>query len=366
LHVLLLGAVPPPYGGVQVNLMAIRAFLLRQGDCCSAINLTRHRQRDRDGLFFPDSSLGVLRLIARLQPDILHLHIGGHLSWRLLVLAGLCSIWPGTRAILTFHSGGYPTSAEGRRLTRHSLKARVLQQFDRVIAVNDEIRSFFLRCGVDETRLRVVSPYVRESPSELPLPETLERFLVAHSPVLATISLLEPEYDLDLQIDVIGRLLGTHPRAGLVVIGSGSLETTLRARLSRTPWRDHVLLHGDLAHDLTLAVLRRAQVFLRTTTYDGDAISVREALALGVPVVATRTALRPAGVRLVDVGDRPGLDTAIRACLFERASAGGVRPPRPALPDHDANTDNIAAVVRLYEDAIAAPEGSRLREASPA
>jgi glycosyltransferase involved in cell wall biosynthesis len=347
--------------------MAIRAFLQRRRDRCFAINLTGHRQPDREGLFFPRSSLAVLRLIARLQPDILHLHIGGHLPWRLLALGVVCSLWPGAKAVLTFHSGGYPTSPEGRRLTRRSLKARVLQRFDRVIAVNDEIRSFFLRCGIAADRVSVVSPYVGAQPHPGPLPETLERFLASHSPRLVTIGLLEPEYDLDLQIDVIGGLLDRYPRCGLVILGSGRLETALRDRLNRTPWRDHVLLYGDLAHDMALAVLGRAHVFLRTTRFDGDALSVREALALGVPVVATRTALRPAGAHLVDVGDPIGVDAAVRACLSERTVATAPTAPSTIVPfAREGTTDNIAAVARLYDEVLGLSRRSRIREASPA
>jgi glycosyltransferase involved in cell wall biosynthesis len=366
-HVVLLGAVPPPYGGVQVNLMAIRDLLRRRGHRVSAINLTGNRQPDHDGLFFPRSGFGVLERLVRLRPDILHVHIGGHLPWRLLLLSLVCAGWPRAKAVLTFHSGGYPASDEGRRLTPRSLKSRVLQRFDRVIAVNDDIRSFLVRCGVAEDRVCVVSPYAGARPSAEPLPRRLEAFLVAHAPLLVTIGLLEPEYDLEVQIAILGSLLATHPRAGLVILGSGSLEGALRERLSRTPWRDHVLLHGDLAHGSTLAVLARADVFLRTTRYDGDALSVREALALGVPVVATRTALRPAGPRLVPVGDAPAIEAAIRACLAgERASfAPASRRPATLRPDgHDA--DHIAAVVRLYEDAIGADNRSTIRETSPA
>lgn len=366
LHVLLLGAIPPPYGGVQVNLMAIRGYLLQRGDRCSAINLTGHRQRDRDGLFFPRTALGVLRHMARLQPDILHLHIGGHLPWRLLALGVLCSLWPGAKAVLTFHSGGYPASDEGRRLTPQSPKAWALRRFDRVIAVNDEIRAFFLRCGVDDARVRVVSPYAAVAPHAGALPARLERFFEAHQPVLLTIGLLEPEYDLDLQIDVIGRLLATHPGTGLVILGSGKLEPALRARLRVTPWRDHVLIYGDLDHARTLAALSRADVFLRTTTYDGDALSVREALALGIPVVATRTALRPAGVHLVGIGDAPGVEAAIRACLSRGPLAPASLAVAPTGPRDQHAVDNIAAVVRLYEDALGAPTARSIREAGPA
>jgi hypothetical protein len=55
-------------------------------------------------------------------------------------------------------------------------------------------------------------------------------------------------------------------------------------------------------HDACLALMSACDVFLRPTLEDGDSISVREALALGVPVVASRVGARPAGAILF----RPG------------------------------------------------------------
>jgi len=46
-----------------------------------------------------------------------------------------------------------------------------------------------------------------------------------------------------------------------------------------------------------------SDVFLRPTLEDGDSISVREALALGVPVVASRAGTRPDGALLFHRGD---------------------------------------------------------------
>ena len=44
MQVIQLGPFPPPYGGVQANLMAIRDYLRSQGIRSGVINLTRYRQ----------------------------------------------------------------------------------------------------------------------------------------------------------------------------------------------------------------------------------------------------------------------------------------------------------------------------------
>ena len=85
--VLLLGPYPPPHGGVQTNLVAIRQFLLDRGIPCSVINLTRCKRPDGDGVSYPSSVAGVIRRTLALRPDIIHMHFGGVLSRRLLALA---------------------------------------------------------------------------------------------------------------------------------------------------------------------------------------------------------------------------------------------------------------------------------------
>src|SRR5215475_2436122 len=108
MRVLQLGPYPPPHGGVQTNLVAIRRFLLSRGIPCAVINLTRHRREDCDEIYYPKTSFEALRLLARLRYDILHLHIGGDLTLRLMLLALACSLIPRIKTVLTFHSGGYP------------------------------------------------------------------------------------------------------------------------------------------------------------------------------------------------------------------------------------------------------------------
>lgn len=346
MRVLLLGPYPPPQGGVQVNLVNIRECLLKLGHYCGVINITRHRKPEADEVYYPESAAGVIALLVKLRTGIIHLHIGGDLTLRLLVLGAVCSSLPWAKSVLTFHSGGYPSSDEGRRLTPRSAKAMLLRRFHSLIAVNEEIRNFFLRCGVRSDRVRVISPYSFVAPSTEPLRRDIAEFMQRHRPVFLTIGLLEPEYDLPMQIDVMERVLATHENAGLVIVGSGSLEAQLRTHIASKPYADHVLLAGDVPHAMTLRALSESDVCLRTTLYDGDALSVREALHLGVPVIGTRTVLRPPGVHLIPIHDIEALHGAILRQLAN---------PQPRVPrETTGGVDNIRAVVDLYQELLRA------------
>ena len=342
MRVLQLGPYPPPHGGVQTNLVAIRRFLLKRGIPCAVINLTRHRKAEADEVYYPKNALALVRLLLRLPYDIIHLHLGGHFSTRLLGLCLLCSLMPRSRAVLTFHSGGYPSSAAGRTARYWTLRGFVFRRLDRIIGVNAEIIQMFRKFGVPSDRLRLIYPHVLSAPEQdAPLPESLQSFLTTHQPVMISVGLLEPEYDLPLQIEVLGLIRQRFPQAGLVMIGAGSLEDELRKRIEAQPYAEHILLCGDVAHGATLRTIAESDLVLRTTLYDGDSISVREALHLGKPVIATDNAMRPPGVDLIPPSDLAALHRTIELRLTHA---------KQQLSSNGAGEENIKAVFDVYRE----------------
>ena len=345
MRVLQLGPYPPPNGGVQSNLVAIRDLLRARGHWAGVVNLTRHRRQNGDDVYYPRTAGQVIRLLAGLRYDILHLHVGGDIQRRLLALAALSARVPRAKTVLTFHSGGYPSSAAGRRARPQSVRGWVFRGFDRIIAVNQEIARLFERFGVAAQRIRMIAPHAVPPLAGVAYPPALDAFLRAHRPLLLTVGLLEPEYDLPLQIEALNGIRARHPGAGLLLAGAGSLEAELRARIASMPYAGHILLWGDLPHAVTMRAMSECDALLRTTLYDGDSIAVREALSMGTPVIATDNGMRPPGVRLIAAGDRPALEAAV---LAELAAMSAARPRRSPQADHS----NVEAVLALYEDLI--------------
>ena len=345
-RVLLLGPYPPPWGGVQTHVVALRRVLRQRGIRGDVVNLHRHRSAVGEGIHHPRTTLEAARLLARLEASIVHLHIGGSVTPRLLGLILYCTLLPRRRTVLTFHSGGYPTSPAGRTAGPWTLRGGVFRRLDRVIAVNPAIVSLFQRFGLAPERVRLISPFAM--PDIAPaatLPGRLGDFAAMHRPLLLTVGLLEPEYDLELQIQVLGRVRQHFPKAGLVILGSGSLHARLGRQIAATPYADAILLHGDAPHPVTLRAIADSDLVLRTTWYDGDALSVREALQLGTPVIATDNGMRPDGVERIPARDPQALLNAITRRLVE-----AVPPARRTT----IGTENIEAVLDLYREV--APE----------
>jgi glycosyltransferase involved in cell wall biosynthesis len=316
----------------------------RSGHSCDVVNLTRFRREDGDGVYYPAGAAALMRLLWRLPADILHLHFGGDLTRRLIGLALFCSLLPGRKTVLTFHSGGYPGSPAGRTAAPATLRGFVLRRLDGLIGVNAEIAALFAKFGARPERIRTILPFSVQPPDRsLPLPERLAAFLAAHNPALLTVAGLEPEYDLPRQIDVMAEILQRYPRAGLLIVGSGSLEESLHAHIAAKAYRDHVVLYGDMPHALTLRATRECDLLLRTTLYDGDSISVREALYIGTPVIATDNGMRPEGVFLIPPSDSARLIDAVCDLLSRK------RPRRAAGGD---GQENIRAVTQFYEELL--------------
>ena len=161
MKVLLLGPYPPPHGGVQTNLVAIRSFLLKRGMPCAVINITRHRKPDADEVYYPDGPFQLIKLLSRLKYDLIHLHIGGMLTNRLLSLGLVCAGWPGAKSVMTFHSGGFPSTPEGQSLRPASFAGFVLRRFSGLIGVNLEIMELLPQDGRSSCAVRASSLLTR-------------------------------------------------------------------------------------------------------------------------------------------------------------------------------------------------------------
>ncbi len=299
-RLVLLGPVPPPYGGVQTHMMALRERALARGMDVHVLNLTRHRTADLPNVLHPQSPWELLRHVRALRPDVLHLHAGGVLSNRIVALLGALTVIAKAPVHFTFHSGGFPTSAAGRKLSSTTVTAIILRRLARVIGVNAELTDFFERLGVSTQRvsmLRPDSPIVVDRSSAS---NALQDFARRASPFLLSVGGMEPVYQVSQQIRAMNEIAKRWPGVGMLIVGSGSELAARQAEAAASPNAQQLLLPGDVPHVGVLALMSVADAVLRPTAYDGDAISVREALQLGRSVVATRTAFRPAGVYLID------------------------------------------------------------------
>lgn len=127
---------------------------------------------------------------------------------------------------------------------------------------------------------------------------------------------------LDLLLDA---LAGLDPAswAPLTLVGMGPDETTLRDLARRLGIQEHVHWRGFIADRAELRhEYSRHRVFISPSRYEGLPLTVLEAQACGLPVVASdipghREAVDPTKSRLFDVGSSAALRSALSRSLTE-------------------------------------------------
>jgi len=342
LNVLQLGPYPPPEGGISRNMLAIRDELLTRGHSCSIIATSRSSRVDKEtDVYHPRSAIELLRLLWSMDYDVLHLHIGGDISRRVLALAAACSFFGRKKSVLTLHSGAYPLTEEAKKASPKSLRGRIFRRFSRLVAVNQEIADVFRRHGIHSDRIKMILPYsLRQPDQNVEVPDELSVFQNQHTPILLSVGGLEKDYDPVFQINAMKGILAEFPKAGLMMVGDGSMRSEVESVIAASGYAEQIYLAGNIEHGITLHLINNADILLRTTLFDGDAISIREALFLGTPVLATNTQSRPEGVHLIEMGDKDGLVNMIKQIISTPSKEGS-----QSLP----NNENIREIVDLYE-----------------
>jgi glycosyltransferase involved in cell wall biosynthesis len=191
---------------------------------------------------------------------------------------------------------------------------------DRVICVNEEIADSVENLGVPHESIEIAAAFLPISVNPSHVPEELMQWMSSRSPVISTVLFFRPEYGFDVLVRAVAMLRRSHPRIGCVVMGSGEGRREAEQMIGAEGLQDSFRLTGDLDHRTCLAAMSRSTAFVRPNYQDGDSISVREAVSLGLPVVASNVGTRPVGTLLFEAGDVNGLVRAIDHAVGARAA----------------------------------------------
>jgi len=324
---LIVGALPPPSGGVATHCRELQRALAAAGVAADLVDPRRVGPDGRDGR----PRLLARLALAHLRRELVHVHTNGHNrgSW---TLAALCAAGHLGPSLLTLHSGLAPDYIRAHaRLCRH-----VAARYDRVVAVNAEIAAALSDAGLDPARIVVAAAFTPASLSFRLAPPGLAQIRRAHPLLIAAALAPGPEYGAAVLLDAFALVRARRPDAGLVVYGPGTRAPALAAAARARGVGGYVHHLGELERHRALAVVAAADLFVRPTLADGDAISVREAIALGRPVVASAVGARPPEAALFPAGDAAACAEQIFQTVSKR------------LPENTPRVDCLPTLLQLY------------------
>jgi glycosyltransferase involved in cell wall biosynthesis len=192
------------------------------------------------------------------------------------------------------------------------------------VAVSDAVADAYKRsCDVPESKMSVIANWACIPPTTAP--DSADDMPPTGAPTIINVARLHVQKDHDTLLESFRLVKKVWPKALLWIAGTGPEEERLRQTAG-----EGVLFLGHRTDVRKL--LRRSDLFVLSSIWEGQPLSMLEAMAEAVPIVATRVGGVPeivqSGVNglLVPPGDPHTLSRAILTCLEDlpRARAMGV------------------------------------------
>ncbi|OGN25621.1 MAG: hypothetical protein A3B12_00510 [Candidatus Yanofskybacteria bacterium RIFCSPLOWO2_01_FULL_44_88] len=194
--------------------------------------------------------------------------------------------FPGTPFLLNIQEGKN-LSEQGRRI--NFFRNLILKKADVIIAISNYLKAyaqkinpkadlFVIPNGVDLKKFKIQSSSPKADP---PLREKLK---VDEHKTIITVSRLVEKNGL---VDLVEAIKYLDDSIGLIVIGQGPLEKTLKLRVKNLNLENRIEFVGEVANERLPDYLAAADIFVRPSLSEGLGIAFIEAMAMGVPVIGT-------------------------------------------------------------------------------
>ena len=297
------------------------------------------------------------RLVKGRQFDLVHAHV-----YASAAAAALACLGTGVPLVLTEHTDALWQGRRARSVSRF-----VYGRARRIIVVSSAIRQRLIRRdGVPPDRVTLVPNAVAGACETVASPPELPAGL-GDGPLVGVVARLQPEKGLDHFLKAVARVAPLVPETRFIIVGDGPLRGELEALAKRLTVGESVCFLGfrSDAREIT----RLLDVLVVPSLTEGSPLVVLEAMAAGVPVVASDVGGIPDQVRhereglLVPPGEPEALADALFRLLRDPAYARSLgEEGRRRAHSEFAYRTMVRRIEDVYRKVLGRPAG---RNASP-
>ncbi len=293
--------------------------------------------------------MGIYRAIKLAQPQILHVH-----GYKATISTALVNLSLRHPMVVTYH-GEAKHAADVSQYVR--LETSFLRHASHVVAVSEPIRRELVARRVNSRKISVIPNGIADPLANAPEGSGEMSRRTRPFPHIVCVGRLAPEKRLDVAIEVTAALRRELPETNLSLAGAGPEEAALRQRVSDLGLDKAVEFLGYVAD--TGTVYREADFFLLSSDTEGSPISLIEAMAFGLPIVATSVGSVPEMVAkglegaIVPPGDVQELVQAFRALAADKdtRSRMGQHARRRFLSQHN-DSAMAQSYARMYREVL--------------
>ncbi|MBJ7470233.1 MAG: glycosyltransferase family 4 protein [Solirubrobacteraceae bacterium] len=230
------------------------------------------------------------RLLRTIDPDIVHTH-----SSKAGVIGRAAARGSRAKIVHTVHGWGHtPDDAPTKRRVLVAAERLMARGTDVLIAVSDDVRAEGIRQRIGRPgQYRVVPEHVSIEPVHPDFATARGEAraslgIEGDGPVVGWVGRLAPQKDPHTLVAAMTQIAAALPAARFELIGDGPMRGEVEASVAEAGLTARVRFHG-LRHDAR-SLYCAFDLVLHPSRWEGQPRVVQEALAEGVPVVATEAA----------------------------------------------------------------------------
>ena len=190
--------------------------------------------------------------------------------------------------IYGFHGKGIP-ELQGLALRRRVAQKVVIRAYNRVVTLNHRMQAdLATECGISANRIQIISNGV-DIDKFRPIPDRRAlraKFnLPSDSFIIGNVARLDPVKNHEVILKAMCAAVGQGRKALLLIVGDGPQYRLLEQRIEELGLDGNVRLFGY--SDCIADLLNCMDVYVQSSFYEGFSNTVLEAMACGVPILAT-------------------------------------------------------------------------------
>jgi glycosyltransferase involved in cell wall biosynthesis len=276
-----------------------------------------------DGFFM---ALGSFDLMRQLKNTFKFNLIDAHFGYPDGHAATLLGKWLNVPVTITLRGTEVPHSKEK---FRRIFLVKALREATRLFSVSSSLKKYAVSLGIDEDKIRVVGNGVDlEKFKPVEKKQAREELGIQHTTkVIITVGALVERKGVQRVLEILPTLINRHPDILYLIVGGASAEgdwtDRLKQQVEELNLKNHVRFLGPRPPDELKNILSTSDVFILSTSNEGWANVLLEAMACGLPIVTTdvggnkEVVCRPELGIIVPFGDAEKLFNAVDQALTQ-------------------------------------------------
>ena len=264
--------------------------------------------------------------------------------------------WP-MKLVTTVHGWGV---TGGRTALYYAIDRLCMRWYDKVICVSDDLHDRCVRSGISSDRCLIIQNAIDTQQFSRSMDVRAAKQKLGFDPnryLIGAVGRLSEEKRFDLLIRAVGELRRAGRDVSLAIVGEGDQRSVLERVIAELGLQDHVRLLGFRSD--TIDLYQAFDLYALSSVREGLPNVVLEAMAMGVPVVATSIAGVPKLVTdgvdglLVPAGDVSSLHQAIDRLYQDREFASRLSAAaRTTIEQRFSFTRRMEKVARVYDSVM--------------